>query len=318
MDIVVLDGGIANPGDLSWAEFEKFGNLTVYEDSNRHNAAARIGAAQVVILNKVPITRETMQACPGLKYIGLLSTGYNIIDIQAAKELGIIVCNVPGYSTDAVAQHTIALLLEICNQVGHHSAEVFDGQWSETEGWSFWNTPLIELSGKTLGVIGFGSIGQATGKIAKALGMQVLATGSRPTPQGQALAQYVPLQQLLAQSDVVALHCPLLPQTENIINKENINKMKQGAILLNTARGGLVQEQDLADALNSGRLTAAGLDVVSREPIRSDNPLLHAKNCFITPHIAWAAYETRARLLALVQDNLQAFLQGKPTNVVNL
>lgn len=317
MKIVILDGEIANPGDLSWDEIAKLGELTVYTNTPAEQVPQRVGNAEIVIMNKVPLPRATLQACPNLRYIGLLSTGYNIVDIEAAKELGILVSNVPGYSTAGVAQSAIALLLEICNQVAHHSAEVHAGKWGQTQDWSFWSKNLIELQGKTFGAIGFGSIGQATGKIAAALGMQVLATGSRPTPQGQAIARYVPLPQLLQQADVVSLHCPLLPETRHIIRKETIEQMKTGAILINTARGPLIQEEDVAQALHSGKLYAAGMDVAPKEPIPDSSPLLSAPNCFITPHIAWAARETRARLLGMVADNLRAFLQGAPTHVVN-
>lgn len=317
MRIVVLDGEIANPGDLSWDGLAELGELTVYENTTAGQMAERIGNAEAVILNKVPLGLAVMELCPHLRYIGLLSTGYNIVDIEAARQRGIPVCNVPGYSTAGVAQSAIALLLEICNQVGHHSAEVHAGKWAATKDWSFWSKNLIELQGKTMGIIGFGNTGRATGKIAAALGMRVLAAGSRPTPEGAAIAEYVELPRLLAQSDVVSLHCPLLPATKRMINKETIGKMKEGAILLNTARGQLLNDDDVAAALHSGKLYAAGLDVVSHEPIPDDSPLLVAPNCFITPHIAWAARETRKRLLEVVAQNLKAFVSGAPQNVVN-
>lgn len=317
MKIVILDGKIANPGDLSWDAIGAFGELVVYEDTPKELVVKRLEDADIVIDNKVPIGREDIAALPKLKLIALLSTGYNVIDIEAAKERGIPVSNVPGYSTAAVAQSTIALLLEICNQVGHHSAQVHEGMWGKTKNWSFWSKDLMELQGKTMGIIGFGSIGQATGAIARALGMQVLATGSRPTPQGEAIGTYVDLDTLLARSDVVSLHCPLLPQTKGIICKKNIEKMRDGAILLNTARGPLLVDDDVAQALHAGKLRGLGMDVASKEPIEDDNPLLAAPGCFITPHIAWAAKETRARLLGMVADNIQAFLNGVPQNVVN-
>lgn len=317
LEIVVLDGEIANPGDISWQGVESLGSLKVYPSTKPGDVVKNIGNAGAVILNKVPITREIIQACPGLAYIGLLSTGYNIIDLQAAKERGIPVCNVPEYSTAAVAQSAIALLLEICNQVGHHSAEVHAGKWGATQNWSFWSKSLIELQGKTMGIVGFGNIGRVTGRVAAALGMRVLAAGSRPTEAGRAIAEYVPLPQLLAEADVVSLHCPLTSATQHLIAEQTIAQMKQGAILLNTARGGLVDEEALAAALNSGRVYAAGVDVVSEEPIADTNPLLKAKNCFITPHIAWAAAETRTRLLEVVAGNLRAWAEGSPVNVVN-
>lgn len=317
MKIVILDGGLANPGDLSWAGFEALGEVALYPDSRRHIAAERIGDAEVVISNKTPIDGEIMAACPNLRYIGLLATGYNHIDVRAAAQHGITVCNVPGYSTQAVAQHTFALLLEICNQVGLHSREVLGGKWQAMNEWSFCDAPLVELTSKTMGIIGFGDIGKAVGGIAAAMGMRVLATGSRPTPEGRRIAEYTDIDTLLGQSDVVSLHCPLLPETERLIDETAIGKMKPNAILLNTARGGLVDEKALTEALNSRRLFAAGVDVVSREPIRTENPLLTAKNCFITPHIAWAAFETRARLLEIVLQNLKAFLSGTLQNVVS-
>ncbi|MFV0352456.1 MAG: D-2-hydroxyacid dehydrogenase [Oscillospiraceae bacterium] len=318
MKIVVLDGNIANPGDLSWDGIEQFGSLTVYEDTPHHLVVQRIGDADAVIVNKIPLREAELSACPNLRYIGLLSTGYDVIDIKAAGKLGITVCNVPGYSTAGVAQHTIALLLEICNQIGLHNASIHAGRWRDDGPWCFWEAPIVEALDKTIGLVGFGSIGQAVARIASALGMRVLATGSRPTPEGEKLATYVSLPQLLAQSDVVSLHCPLKPETKNLINAQSIASMKHGAILLNTARGGLVEDAALAEALAAGHIRAAGLDVVSREPILPENPLLKAPNCFITPHIAWAARETRARLLNLVEDNMRLFLKGTPINVVSI
>lgn len=317
MEIVILDGEIVNPGDLSWAGLEALGHVTAWPDTKPEQVAGRIGNAEVVITNRVCITAEVIAACPGLRYIGLMSTGYNTVDIEAAKRAGIPVCNVPGYTTDAVAQATFALLLEVCNQVGRHSAEVHAGRWGETEDWSFWSDPLIELSGKTLGIIGFGAIGRAVARIAAAMNMRVVAHSRTETEEGQALAEYLPLDDLLATADVVSLHCPLTPETRGMINASAIEKMKPGTILLNTARGALLDDTVVAAALNSGRLRAAGLDVVSVEPIAENNPLLKAKNCFITPHIAWAAIETRRRLLGIVEQNLRAFVTGTPVNVVN-
>ena len=320
MKIVILDGYTENPGDLSWDALAALGELTVYDRSSRtdqQEAIDRIGDAEIVITNKTPITRAVLGACPSVRFIGVLATGYNVVDTACARERGIPVSNVPAYGTAAVGQFTIALLLEICHHVAHHSETVFAGKWEHCPDFCYWDYPLIELDGKTLGIIGFGRIGQATGRIARALGMRVLATGSRPCPEGEAIAEYTDLDTLLANSDVIALHCPLFPETAGIINRETIAKMKDGVILLNSARGGLMVEQDLADALNSGKVAAAGLDVVSTEPIQGDNPLLKAKNCIITPHIAWGSKESRQRIMDCTVKNVQAFLAGKPVNTVN-
>ena len=318
MKIVVLDGYTENPGDLSWAPLEAFGEVTVYDRTlSEAEAIERIGDAEVIFTNKTLITRAVIDACPSLRFISVLATGYNIVDYVYAREKGIPVANVPGYSTAAVSQLAIALLLEICHHAGHHSQTVHEGKWEKAVDYCYWDYPLIELDGKTRGIIGFGNIGRATGRIAKALGMKVLAHGSRPTPEGEAIAEYVDLDRLLKESDVISLHCPLFPETTEIINKNTIAQMKDGAILINTSRGGLVNEQDLTDALNSGKLYAAGLDVVSQEPIRSDNPLLKAKNCIMTPHIAWAPLEARKRIMSISADNLRAFLAGDPIHIVN-
>ena len=319
MKITVLDGFTENPGDLSWAALEKFGDFTVYDRTPRtpSEIIRRIGDAEIVITNKCPITHEILDACPKIKYISVLATGYNVVDVQYAAEKGIPVSNVPTYGTEAVGQFAIALLLEICSRVAHHSEAVHAGRWESAPDWTFWDYPLIELAGKTMGIIGFGKIGQTTGRIAKAMGMRILATGSRETEAGRAIASYTDLDTLLRESDVIALHCPLFPSTEGIINRDTIAKMKDGVILINNSRGPLIVEQDLADALNSGKVYAAGLDVVSTEPIQSDNPLLRAKNCFITPHISWAPKEARARILDISAQNLEAFLNGAPINVVN-
>lgn len=317
MKIVILDGYTENPGDLSWEGFAALGELTVYERTAAADIVPRIGDAEIVYTNKTPITAETLAVCPKLRYIGLLATGYNVVDVAAAKARGVAVTNIPTYGTAAVAQFAIAMLLEICHHVAHHSDAVHAGRWTANPDWCFWDYPLIELDGKTMGIIGFGRIGQATGRIARALGMRVLAYDSRPSDAGRAIAEYVPLDELLAASDVISLHCPLFPETEGIVNKANIARMKDGVILLNNSRGPLVVEQDLSDALNSGKVYAAGLDVVSTEPIRPDNPLLKAKNCFITPHISWAPRESRQRLMDIAVENLRAFLAGAPVNVVN-
>lgn len=318
MKIVVLDGYTENPGDLSWDGLGNLGELTVYDRTPANLIVERIGDAEIVYTNKTPLTKATLDSCPQIRFIGVLATGYNVVDVQAAKAKGIPVANIPIYGTAAVAQMAIALLLEICHHVGEHSAAVYRGEWTNNQDWCFWKYPLIELAGKTMGIIGFGRIGRATGKIAQALGMKVLAFDTNQTPPGVGEAyEYVELNELFAKADVISLHCPLFPSTEGIINKENIGKMKDGVIIINNSRGQLIVEQDLADALNSGKVYAAGLDVVSVEPITADNPLLAAKNCFITPHISWAPKESRQRLMNLAVKNLEAFLAGAPINVVN-
>lgn len=316
MKIVILDAYAANPGDLSWDEFAALGELTVYDRTAPEDVAARIGDAEVVFINKVRLTDDIFAACPNLKLVSILATGYNIVDLAAAKRRGITVCNVPGYSTRAVVQMTFALLLEICQQVGLHSGAVHTGRWQTCPDFCFWDRPLIELDGKTMGIVGYGAIGSAVGTVAQALGMKLLVTArhERPVPEG---ARFVSLPELLAQSDVVSLHCPQTAENARMIDAGALAQMKDGAILLNTARGGLLDEQAVADALRSGKLLAAGMDVVSAEPIRADNPLLTAPNCFLTPHIAWAPLETRRRLQTISAENLRAFLAGKPQNVVN-
>lgn len=317
MKIVILDGYTENPGDLSWEELGKLGDLTVYDRTPEDEIVSSIGDAEIVITNKTPLTRATLDACPNIRYIAVLATGYNVVDVAAAREKGIPVSNVPTYGTASVGQFAIAMLLEICHHVAHHSRTVYDGKWNACADWCYWDYPLIELDGKTMGIIGFGRIGQTTGKIAKAMGMKILAYDAYPSESGKAIAEYVDLDTLLAQSDVVALHCPLFPETQGIINKDTIAKMKDGVILLNNSRGPLIVEQDLADALNSGKIYAAGLDVVSTEPIRNDNPLLTAKNCIITPHISWAPKESRQRIMDCTVSNVLSFLNGAPANVVN-
>ena len=314
MKIVVLDGYTENPGDLSWQGFEKLGTLKVYDRTPhvKDEIVKRIGDAEAVITNKVPITAEILAACPSIKYIGVLATGYNVVDLEVTKAKGIPVTNIPAYGTKAVAQFAIAMILEICHRIGHHSSAVYEGRWEKSPDFCFWDYPLIELAGKTIGIIGYGRIGQETGKIAAALGMKVIACDIFSKDPA-----IVPLDDLLAQSDVISLHCPLTPENEGLINKETIGKMKDGVIIINTARGPLVAERDLADALNSGKVFAAGVDVVSFEPIKGDNPLLSAQNCFITPHIAWASKEARERLMDIAVENLRAFTTGKPVNVVN-
>lgn len=320
MKIVVLDGYTENPGDLSWGRLEELGEFIVYDRSSltdEDEAIARIGEAEIVITNKTPITKRVLDSCPSIRYIGVLATGYNVVDYVYAAKKGIPVTNVPGYGTDTVAQFTFALLLEICHHVAHHSEAVHAGRWEQSPDFCFCDYPQIELAGKTMGIIGFGRIGQKVGTIAKAFGMKVLAHSPHEYESGKAIGTYVNLDTLLAESDVISLHCPLFPETEGIINQATIAKMKDGVILLNNGRGPLVVEQDLADALNSGKIQAAAVDVVSAEPIKGDNPLLTAKNCFITPHIAWATKEARQRIMDCAVNNVKAFLSGAPENVVN-
>lgn len=320
MKIVILDGYTENPGDLSWAELEKLGELTVYDRTsltNEDEAIERIGDAEAIYTNKTPITKKVIDACPNLKFIGVLATGYNVVDVAAAKDKGIPVCNIPTYGTNAVGQYAIALLLEICHHVGHHSAAVHEGRWETNADWCFWDYPLIELAGKTMGIIGLGRIGQTTARIAAALGMKVIAYDEYESEYGRAVAEYVTLDELLANSDVISLHCPLFPSTQGIINKDNIAKMKDGVIIINTSRGPLIVEEDLAEALDSDKVFAAAVDVVSTEPIKGTNPLLKAKNCIITPHIAWAPKESRQRLMDIAVDNLAKFIEGNAQNVVN-
>ena len=317
MKIVILDGYTENPGDLSWAGITAFGPTDIYDRTPEEEIVARIGDADVVITNKTPISRKTMDACPGIRFISVLATGYDAIDIAAAREKGLIVSNVPTYGTDAVGQSAIALLLEITNRVGHHAQAVKQGRWAKNQDWCFRDYPLTELAGKTIGIIGFGRIGQTTGRIARALGMHILAYDTYPTDAGKALAEYVELDVLLANSDVLALHCNLTEETTHIIRKETIAKMKDGVIIINNSRGQLIKEQDLADALLSGKIYAAGLDVISTEPIQEDNPLLHVENCIITPHISWTPIECRKRIMETTENNLSAFANGKPTNIVS-
>ena len=320
MKIVVLDGYTENPGDLSWSGLEALGEVTVSDRTSYVDApiiAERIGDAEIVVLNKTPITKATIDACPNIKLITVLATGYNVVDYDYAKEKGIPVCNVPTYGTASVGQYAIALLLEVCHHIGHHSNTVFEGKWQNHIDWCYWDYPLIELDGKTAGIIGFGRIGQTTGRIAKALGMKVIAHDLYPNESGKAIAEYVDLDTVLAESDVLFLHCNLTPENTGLINKETIAKMKDGAILINNSRGQLIDEQDVTDALNSGKLAAAGLDVVYSEPIKADNPLLGAKNCIITPHMSWGAKEARQRIMNITVDNVKAYIDGAPVNVVN-
>lgn len=321
MKIVVLDGYTLNPGDLSWDGIKKFGELTVHDrtDFTPENVIKTIGDAEIIFTNKTPLPKTVLENVPTVKYIGVLATGYNVVDTVAAKELGIKVTNIPTYGTAAVAQFTFALLLEMCHHIGAHGDAVKNGDWTKSQDFCFWNYPLIELAGKTMGLIGFGRIGQATAKVAQALGLNILAYDSYENPELVSdTCKYASLDELLTNSDIISLHCPLFESTKGIINKGSIAKMKDGVMIINTSRGPLVVEQDLCDALNSGKVAGAAVDVVSAEPIAENNPLLKAKNCIITPHIAWAPKESRTRLINTTVENLAAFLSGSPINVVNL
>ena len=319
MKIVLLDGEALNPGDLSWAPLEELGELTVYPrgTTDPEEVIRRIGDAEIVLTNKTPVGRVVFERCPNMKLLCVVATGYNVVDTAAAKEHGVPVCNVPAYGTEMVAQFAIGLLLEICHHVQLHNESVHAGEWESCPNFCYWKMPIMELAGKTMGIIGFGRIGRDVGRIAKALGMTVLATGSRRCTEGEEIAEYVDLDTLLRRADVVSLHCPLFPETAKLIRKETIAKMKDGAILLNNSRGGLIDEQDVADALNSGKLRYAAVDVVSEEPIVGNNPLLTAKNCIITPHISWAAIECRRRIVDITARNIRGYLEGRPQNVVN-
>jgi len=319
MKIVILDGYTLNPGDLSWAELEKLGDVTVYDRTDKDQIVERIGDAEFVYTNKTPLAKDIFDACPSIKWVGVLATGYNVVDVTAAKEKGIPVCNVPTYGTSAVAQYVFALLLELCHHVGEHSRSVKDGAWSNCEDFCYWNYPLVELKDKTMGIIGLGRIGQNTAKIAQAFGMKVLAYDNYKVEGIECDAlKYVELDELFAKSDVISLHCPLFDSTKGIINKDNITKMKDGVMLVNTSRGPLVVEDDLKAALVSGKIAGAACDVVSTEPIKSDNVLLDAPNVLITPHIAWAPKESRKRLLDIAVNNLAEYIKGNVRNAVNL
>ncbi|MDC7244339.1 MAG: D-2-hydroxyacid dehydrogenase [Sphaerochaetaceae bacterium] len=318
MNIVVLDGYTENPGDLSWEGFEKLGNLSVYDRTAASQILERIGDAEVVITNKVPITEQTFEACPSIRYVGVLATGFNVVDVAAAKAHGVVVTNIPTYGTAAVAQFAFALLLEVCHHVGHHSRTVQEGKWTQCPDFCYWDYPLIELAGKTMGIVGFGRIGQAVGKLANAFGMNVLAYDAYQNKELEhEMCSYEDLNTVLSESDIISLHAPLTKETEGMINRENIDRMKDGVIIINTSRGPLINEGDLKEALLSKKVLAAGLDVVSTEPIRSDNVLLGLDNCIITPHIAWAPKESRQRLMDIATDNLRSFLEGHAVNVVN-
>lgn len=315
MKIVVLDGYAANPGDLSWNKIASLGELVIYDRTPVEKIAERIEGADAVLTNKAPLTAETINNAKSLKWIGILATGYNIVDVKAAKERGIPVANVPGYSTDSVAQLVFAHLLEVCHHVGEHTRAVYDGEWVRSEDFAFWKYPLTELCGKTFGIVGYGSIGKAVAKIALAFGMKVIAHSRREFEDEN--VECVSFDELLERSDVISLHCPLFEETKGMINSDAIKKMKNTAVLINTARGPLIDEQDVAGALNNNELGYACVDVISTEPMKADNPLLKAKNCMFTPHIGWAPFEARVRLNEIVYENLKSFIDGKPKNVVN-
>jgi len=318
MKIVVLDGYALNPGDLSWEHLRKLGDLTVYERTPADHVYERAKDADIIFTNKTPVPGEVINKLLALKYIGVLATGYNIVDTAAAKQKGVLVTNEPGYGTDSVVQMTIALLLELCLRVQRHSDAVMDGKWARSHDWSFWDYPLVELSGKTIGIIGFGNIGRGVADIATAFGMNVIAHSRTQTDQSQRKNfRWVSVPQLFETADVISIHCPLKPETKGLINSESLNKMKRSSFLLNTSRGPIVIDEDLAEALNSDIIAGAGIDVLSVEPPPADNPLFKAKNCIITPHMAWATKESRTRLMTSVVKNLAAFLAGNPINVVN-
>lgn len=314
MKIAVLEGFAVNPGDLSWDCLNALGEVTVYDHTAPEEAVSQIGNAEIVLINKTPVTEQLLDNCPGIKLICVQATGYNVVDCDAAKKRGIPVCNVPAYGTPAVSQFTFSLLLELCNRVGHHDRLIREGEWGRRGTFSFWDTPQMELSGKTLGIIGYGKIGKAVGMIAKAFGMKVLAYSRSGVP-GQ--GDYVTMDTLLAQSDIVSLHCPLTEESQGLINKDTIGKMKDGAILINTARGAMIVEADVAEALKCGKLSGFAADVVCQEPVAPENPLLTAPNCILSPHMAWAPLEARQRVIDCSFQNIEGFLKGKPVNVVN-
>jgi glycerate dehydrogenase len=316
--IIVLDGYTLNPGDLSWAELHQLGNVTVYDRTAPEDIVERIVEADIVLTNKTPISADTIRKLDKLAYIGVLATGYNIVDTAATRERGILVTNVPTYGTPSVAQHVFALLLELCNRVQVHNDAVHAGDWVSSPDFCFVRHPLMELAGKTLGLIGVGRIGQQTARIALAFGMNVIAVGSgKKQPDPLDGVQWVNMSTLFTEADVISLHCPLTPQTDRLIRREWLQYMKRTALLINTSRGGLIQEADLADALNEGLIAGAALDVLAVEPPKADNPLLQARNCIITPHIAWATKEARARLIDTAVDNVRSFLNGNVRNDVN-
>ena len=319
MKIVILDGRALNPGDLSYDCIRQFGEVTLYQRTETEaETIERIGDSEIVLVNKVPITEAVLAACPGIRLICVQATGYNIVDCDACARRGIPVTNVPSYGTAAVAQFTMALILELCHRIGLHDQSVHRGDWVKSDNFCYWLTPQTELAGKTLGILGFGRIGREVGKLAKAFGMRVIACNRSQCEEGRQIGEDVDMDTLLARSDILSLHCPQTPGTEKIINARSLARMKDGAMLINTARGGLLDENAVAEALRSGKLRGAAVDVVSKEPMAPDNPLLSAPGCIITPHIAWAPVESRQRLLDCVVENIRCFLNGTPQNVVNL
>lgn len=318
MKIVVLDRPLEMPGELDWSALEELGEVAIYDRSAPEEVAPRIGDAEIVMLNKSSITEETLAACPNVRFISVIATGYNTVDVAAASRRGIPVANVPSYGSEAIAQHALALLLEITNHVAHHDAEVRKLRRTDDNDWCFWDYPSIELAGKTMGIVGLGRIGHTTANVGVALGMRVIACDMHPDPALRDRVEYVSLDELYRRADVIFLHCPLFPETRNMINRESIARMKDGAILINNSRGALVDEEALAEALRCGKISAAGLDAIANEPISAENPLLTAPNVFMTPHISWAALECRRRLKDTAIENVAAYLRGTPKNIVNV
>lgn len=318
MKLVVLDGYTLNPGDLNWDGIKKFGDLQVHDRTPESQIVERCQGAEIIFTNKTPLREAALAQLPDLKYIGVLATGYNVVDVDYAKKRGILVANVPGYGTASVVQMTFALLLELCQHVQSHSDSVFEGDWSRSLDFCYWKLPLVELEGKTMGIIGLGNIGQKVADVAGAFGMNVIGQSRRQSDQTHRKNfRWAGLHELLSESDVVSIHCPLFPETQGLINKETLKLMKSSAFFLNTSRGPLMVDQDLADALNEGIIAGAGIDVLSVEPPSANNPLFKAKNCLITPHIAWATKEARSRLMGIAENNLSSFLNGNPVNIVN-
>lgn len=315
MKIVVLDGYTLNPGDLSWEKLKKLGEVTIYDRTTPEDVIQRIGDAHAILTNKVIIDRNIMIACPTLKYIGVLATGYNVVDLQAAHELDIVVTNIPAYSTDSVAQMVFAHILNITNDIARYAEETKNGKWSKCADFCYWNTPIIELSGKTMGIVGLGNIGMAVARIALAFGMKVIAATSKSQDSLPEGITSTDTDGVLINADIISLHCPLTESTKDMINKTSLKKIKHTAILINTGRGALINEQDLANALNEEKIAAFGTDVLSIEPAHTDNPLLKAKRCYITPHIAWATTEARTRLMNIAIENVRQFITGE--NVIN-
>lgn len=318
MKIVILDGFALNPGDLSWDWIYSFGECDIYDRTAKEDILTRCEGAEIIITNKTPLPKEILEKLPSLKFIALESTGYNVVDIEYCKERGIPVCNIPSYSTEAVAQLTFALILEHTNAVALHSRSVKNGDWNACPDFCYWKTPLTELSGKTLGIVGFGKIGGRVADIAEAFNMNVIAVSGHETDQsGRKNFKWVTMEELKKQADIISFHCPLTPKTTSLCNKEFIDDCKDGVIIINTSRGPVIDERALADALERGKVAGAGVDVLSVEPAEETNPLLGAENCFITPHIAWAGFETRERLMGILQGNVRAYINGEPKNVVN-